>query len=134
VIVLDASAIVAIITGEPEADALTEALGRASEITTSPVAVYEATLGLVRILRRSVEDAEADVMEFLRLARVVVHPIQPETAHVALEAFARYGKGRGHLARLNVGDCFAYAQAKLDGASLLYKGKDFSTTDIESAS
>jgi ribonuclease VapC len=73
-------------------------------------------------------------MEFVRLARVVVHPIQPETAHVALEAFARYGKGRGHRARLNLGECFAYAQAKLDGASLLYKGKDFSTTDIESAS
>jgi ribonuclease VapC len=98
------------------------------------VAVYEATLGLVRILRRSVEDAEADVMEFLRLARVVVHPIQPETAHVALEAFARYCKGRGHPARLNLGDCFAYAQAKLSGAALLFKGEDFSTTDIESAS
>lgn len=74
-IVVDASAIVAILTGEPESDALTEALERASEITTSPVAVYEATLGLVRILRRSVEDAEADVIEFLRLARVVVQPI-----------------------------------------------------------
>ena len=133
-IVLDASAIVAIITGEPEADALTEALGRASEITTSPVAVYEATLGLVRILTRSVEDAEVDVMEFLRLARVVVQPIQPETAHLALEAFARYGNGRGHSARLNLGDCFIYAQTKVGGASLLYKGEDFSKTDIESAS
>jgi ribonuclease VapC len=112
VIVVDASAIVAIITAEPEADALMEALGRASEITTSPVAVYEATLGLVRILRRSVEEAEADIMEFLRLARVAVQPIQPEIAHAALEAFARYGKGRGRPARLNLGDCFVYAQAK----------------------
>ena len=133
-IVVDASAIVAIITGEPDADALMEALGRGSEITTSPVAVYEATLGLVRSLRRSAEDAETDVMEFLRLARVAVQPIQPETAHVALEAFARYGKGKGHPARLNLGDCFIYAQAKLGGASLLYKGEDFSKTDIESAS
>ena len=133
-IVLDASAIVAILTGEPEGDALTQALGRASEITTSPVAVYEATLGLVRILRRSVADAETDVMEFLRLARVVVQPIRPETAHLALEAFARYGKGRGHPARLNLGDCFIYAQAKVGGASLLFKGDDFSKTDITSAS
>ena len=132
-IVFDASAIIAIITGKPEADALTEALGGASEITTSPVAVYEATLGLVSILRRSVEDAEADVMEFSRLARVVVQPIQPETVHVALNAFARYGKGSGHPARLNLGDCFIYAQAKVGGASLLYKGDDFSKTDIESA-
>jgi ribonuclease VapC len=92
VIVVDASAIVAILTGEPEGDALTEALGRASEITTSPVAVYEATLGLVRILRHSVADAETDVMEFLRLARVAVQPIEPEIVHVALTAFARYGK------------------------------------------
>jgi ribonuclease VapC len=133
-IVLDASAIVAIIIGEPERDALTEALERASEITTSPVAVYEATLGLVRILKRSVEDAEADVMEFLRQARAVIQPIQPETAHLALEAFARYGKGRGHPARLNLGDCFIYAQAKVGGASLLYKGDDFSKTDIVAAS
>jgi ribonuclease VapC len=134
VIVVDASAIVAILTGEPERDALTDALERASEITTSPLAIYEATLGLVRILRRSVEDAEADVTEFLRLARVAVQPIQPETVHVALEAFARYGKGRGHPARLNLGDCFIYAQTKVGGASLLYKGEDFSKTDLESAS
>ena len=73
-------------------------------------------------------------MEFLRLARVVIQPIQPETAHIALEAFARYGKGRGHPARLTLGDCFIYAQAKVGGASLLYKGNDFSNTDITSAS
>lgn len=133
-IVVDASAIVAILTGEPEGDALTEALERAPEVTTSPVAVYEATLGLVRILKRSVEDAETDVMEFLRLAHIAVQPLQPEAAHVALEAFARYGKGRGHRGRLNLGDCFLYAQAKLSGAALLFKGDDFSKTDIESAS
>ena len=73
-------------------------------------------------------------VDFLRAAGVAVQSIQPETAHVALEAFARYGKGRGHPARLNLGDCFAYAQAKVGGASLLYKGEDFSKTDIESAS
>ena len=132
-IVVDASAIIAIITGEPEGDTPTEALEHTSEITTSPVAVYEATRGLVRLFRRSVEDAEADVMEFLRLARIVIQPIQPETAHVALNTFARYGKGSGHPARLNLGDCFIYAQAKIGGASLLYKGDDFSKTDTESA-
>ena len=132
-IVVDASAIVAILAGEPEGDALMAALEGEFRITTSPVAVYEATLGLARVLRLLVEDAETDVMEFLRLARVVVQPIQPETAHIALKAFARYGKGRGHPACLNLGDCFIYAQAKAAGASLLYKGEDFSKTDIESA-
>jgi ribonuclease VapC len=79
-------------------------------------------------------EAESRVGDFLRAAGVVVQPIQPETAHVALEAFARYGKGRGHPARLNLADCFIYAQAKAGGASLLYKGQDFSNTDIDSAS
>ena len=64
----------------------------------------------------------------------MVAPIGPDAAHEALEAFARYGKGRGHPARLNLGDCFIYAQARVTGASLLYKGEDFSNTDIESAS
>ena len=82
----------------------------------------------------AVAEAEAHVGDFLRAAGVVIQPIQPETAHVALEAFARYGKGRGHPARLNLGDCFIYAQTKVGGASLLYKGEDFSKTDIESAS
>ena len=133
-IVVDASAIVAILTSEPESDALTKALERAEETTTSPVAIYEATLGLVRVLKRSVEDAKAAIMESLRLARIAIQPIQPETVHVALEAFARYGKGRGHPAPLNLGDCFIYAQAELGGALLLYKGEDFSKTDIETAS
>ncbi len=132
-IVVDASAIVAILTGEPEDESLMTALEGKSQITTSPVAVYEATLGVARVLRLSVEEAETSVMEFLRLARIVVQPIQPEIVHVALQAFARYGKGRRHPARLNMGDCFIYAHAKAAGAPLLYKGDDFSNTDIESA-
>ena len=133
-IVVDSSAIVAILTGEPADDALLTALEGASDIVTSPVAVYEATLGVARVLRLSVEDAKSSVTDFLRLTRVVVHPIEPEAAHVALQAFARYGKGRRHPARLNMGDCFVYAQAKLGGAPLLFKGDDFSKTDVESAS
>ena len=132
-IVVDASAIVAILIGEPEDESLMTALQGQSQITTSPVAVYEATLGVARVLKLSVDEAEASVMEFLRLTRVAIQPIQPETAHAALAAFARYGKGRGHPARLNLGDCFIYAQAKLSGAALLFKGDDFSKTDIENA-
>ena len=109
-------------------------LETAGPAETTPVAVYEAVLGVSRKRQWSVEEAEAHVRDFLAAAGVAVQPIQPETAHVALEAFARYGKGRGHPARLNLGDCFIYAQAKVGGASLLYKGDDFSKTDIESAS
>ena len=87
-----------------------------------------------RVSIATIAEAETHVGDFLRAAGVVVQPVEPETVHVALKAFARYGKGRGHPAQLNLGDCFIYAQAKVGRASLLYKGEDFSKTDIESAS
>jgi ribonuclease VapC len=133
VIVVDASAIVAMLTREPDANMLLSTLETAGPAETTPLAVYEAVLGVSRKRQWSVAEAEAHVRDFLEAAGVVVQPIQPEAAHVALEAFARYGKGTGHPARLNLGDCFIYAQAKVGGASLLYKGQDFSKTDIESA-
>lgn len=133
-IVVDASAIVAMLTREPDADALVSALATAGRAETTPIAVYEAVLGLSRKRQWSVAEAETHVGDFLRAAGVVIQPIEPETVHVALKAFARYGKGRGHPAGLNLGDCFIYAQAKISGASLLYTGDDFSKTDIESAS
>jgi ribonuclease VapC len=72
-------------------------------------------------------------MEFLALAGIAVAPIEASAAHAALDAFARYGKGTQHPAQLNLGDCFAYAQAKSSGAALLFKGDDFSKTDVEAA-
>ena len=132
-IVVDASAIVAVLTREPGADLLLSTLETAGPAETTPVAVYEAVLGVSRKRQWSVAEAETHVRDFLEAAGVPIQPIQPETAHVALEAFARYGKGRGHPARLNLGGCFIYAQAKAGGASLLYKGQDFSKTDIEGA-
>jgi ribonuclease VapC len=134
VIIVDASAIIAMLTREPDADMLLAALATAGRAETTPIAIYEAVLGLSRKRRWSVAEAEEHVGDFLSAAGVVIQPIQPEAAHVALEAFARYGKGTSHPARLNLGDCFIYAQAKATGASLLYKGEDFSKTDIESAS
>jgi ribonuclease VapC len=134
VIVVDASAIAAMLTREPDADRLLSTLEIAGPAETTPVAVYEAVLALSRKRQWSVAEAETHVGDFLTAAGVAVQPIQPEAAHVALEAFARYGKGSGHAARLNLGDCFIYVQAKVGGGSLLYKGDDFSRTDIESAS
>ncbi len=132
-IVVDASAIVAILTGEPEDGALIVALEQAEAAVTSPIAVYEAALGLRRKRHSSVAEAENDVMEFLAAARIGVLAVEPTAAQGALEAFARYGKGTQHPAQLNMGDCFAYAQAKALNAPLLYKGADFSMTDIEAA-
>jgi ribonuclease VapC len=130
---VDASAIVAILTREPEADFLANLLEAARSPITSPIAVFEAALGICRKRHASVEEAEEDVREFLNLARVQLLPIAAKEADTALAAFSRYGKGRGHPAQLNLGDCFAYAMAKNYRTSLLFKGEDFNKTDIQSA-
>ena len=130
---VDASAIVAILTREPEADALADVLERAQAPITSPIAIFEATLGICRKRHASVEEAEQDVGEFLGLAGVRIVSVTDEEAHTALVAFSRYGKGRGHPAQLNLGDCFAYAVAKNHRTTLLFKGEDFDKTDLRPA-
>jgi ribonuclease VapC len=130
---VDASAIVAILTREPEADALADALDGAGSSITSPVAVFEAVLGVCRKRHASVAEAATDVSEFLGTAGVRTVPITDRDAEAALDAFARYGKGRGHPAQLNLGDCFAYAVARQHRTSLLFKGGDFPKTDIQAA-
>jgi ribonuclease VapC len=130
---VDASAIIAVLTGEPEADMLADRLDEARAPITSPVAVFEATLGLCRKRHASVAEALADVQEFLGTAGIRIVPITDKEAETALDASARYGKGRGHPARLNLGDCFAYAMAKNHRMTLLFKGEDFAKTDIRPA-
>jgi ribonuclease VapC len=127
---VDASAIVAILTRESEADNLADTLEKARTPITSPIAIFEATLGVCRKRHASVEEAEQDVGEFLELAGVRIEPITDKEARTALAAFSRYGKGRGHPAQLNLGDCFAYAMAKNARTGLLFKGDDFDKTDI----
>jgi ribonuclease VapC len=109
---VDASAIVAILTREPEADALADILESVRSPITSPIAIFEAALGVCHKRHASVEEAEQDLGEFLGLARVRTVPVAEKEAHTALAAFPRYGKGRGHPAQLSLGDCFAYAVAK----------------------
>ena len=134
---VDASAIIAIITLEPEAEALATVLAAALEGSgqpiTSSIAVFEATLGLCRKKRAAIEAAQQQVHEFLREAGIRLVAIGPDAADHALDAFKRYGKGQGHPAQLNMGDCFAYAAAKANHVPLLFKGADFARTDIEPA-
>lgn len=130
-IFVDASAIVAILTREPEDAALAAALDAAQDVITSPIAVYEAALGVCRKRHSSVAEAEHDVDAFLDAARVRVMPVDDNDRRAALDAFSRYGKRTGHPAQLNLGDCFAYAVARNRRAALLFKGDDFSKTDIE---
>jgi ribonuclease VapC len=130
---VDASAIVAILTREPEADVVADVLESARSPITSPIAIFEAALGICRKQHASVEEAEEDVSDFLRVAGVRAVSITERDAATALAAFSRYGKGRGHPAQLNLGDCFAYAMAKNHRTALLFKGEDFDKTDIPAA-
>jgi ribonuclease VapC len=127
---IDASAIVAILTREPDADALADVLESARSPITSPIAIFEAALGICRKRHASVEEAGEDVREFLGVAGVRTVSITEREAETALAAFSRYGRGRGHPAQLNLGDCFAYATAKNHRTALLFKGEDFDKTDI----
>ena len=118
------------LTREVKADALADVLEGARSPITSPIAVFEAALGICRKRHASVGEAEADVREFLEVADIRAVPITEREAATALAAFSRYGTGRGHPAQLNLGDCFAYAIAKNHRAALLFKGEDFDKTDI----
>lgn len=126
---VDASAIVAILTGEREQGALAGRLDEAAGATTSPLAVFEAVAAIVRKERINVARAAVLVQRFLDAAEITVASIDADTGAAAVDAFDRYGRGR-HPARLNMGDCFAYAMAKQHGVSLLYKGDDFAQTDL----
>ncbi len=130
---VDASAIVAIVTREPEADVLADTLASARSPITSPIAIFEAVLGICRTRHASVEEAGEDVREFLDITAVRTVPITDQETETALAAFSRYGKRRGHPAQLNLADCFAYAMAKNHRTALLFKGEDFAKTDIQPA-
>lgn len=126
--ILDSSAVLAMLFGEPEAAALAEAAEQATERAISAASWLEAAM--VADNRSAVASAEfAGLMARLDLEIV---PFTASQAAVAREAHRRYGKGR-HKAGLNLGDCFAYALAKERGQALLFKGDDFAATDIEPA-
>lgn len=126
---VDASAIVAILVQESDAQALEERLDQAGAIYLSPVAIYEAVLAIARVLNVSVAAAQTEVDNFITEAGAEFIPITAEIGRGAIGAFERYGRGR-HPARLNMGDCFANACARALGVPLLYKGDDFAATDI----
>ncbi|MEQ8401137.1 MAG: type II toxin-antitoxin system VapC family toxin [Roseitalea porphyridii] len=86
-----------------------------------------------RIIRHDQPDATRSLQLFHRGTRLKFAPIDKDQTNAAIEAFRRFGKGRGHPARLNLGDCFAYALAKTRSEPLLFKGDDFRHTDVRAA-
>ncbi|MGL4439058.1 MAG: type II toxin-antitoxin system VapC family toxin [Bosea sp. (in: a-proteobacteria)] len=129
---VDASALVAMIASEPQADQLSDRVGKGGLFFTSPIAVYEAVLAIARLSDGDTSRASSDVRAFLDRGAISVTPVDIEHAEGAVDAFQRFGKGR-HKAKLNMGDCFAYAVAKSRNASILFVGDDFTHTDIRDA-
>lgn len=125
--VVDTSAVLAILLQEPEAADYTQRIENDPHPLISAASVFEA--GIVLISRYGPE-ARDDLRDFLEHAGLQIEPVTAEQADLALEAYQRFGKGR-HRAGLNFGDCFAYALCKATGQPLLFKGNDFSQTDIE---
>jgi ribonuclease VapC len=124
---VDASALCAILLDEDDAEKISRSLESAT--LTSPLAIYETALAVTRVRAGSLVQAESEVRKLLSRANVAVVPIESDTVPLALNAHERYGKGR-HPARLNLGDCFAYAMAKQHDLPLLYTGDDFLHTDL----
>ena len=127
--ILDTSALAAILFGEPEAALYTQLIHDADRCLISAANFLELCIVIESQIG---PDASRQCDVFLRRADVIIEPFTVEQAHLARQAFLDFGKGR-HPAGLNFGDCFAYALAKITGAPLLFKGEDFKKTDIPAA-
>ena len=124
--IIDTSALVSILDQEPEAERLAYAIATAAERMLSAANLVET--GIVMQVRRG-DEAVRDLDLLLAKLKIEIVAVSARQANLARKAFQRFGRGR-HPARLNFGDCFAYALAKDSGAPLLFKGEDFSQTDI----
>jgi ribonuclease VapC len=133
-IVVDSSAIIAILFEETEGPACTAALEVASARVISAVNYVETGTVLAGRLPKGEQTKAMEVLDdFLAVLRVEVAPLESATARAALSARLTFGKGFGTRGGLNFGDCFAYALAKQYSAPLLYVGDDFTRTGIKSA-
>jgi ribonuclease VapC len=129
-VIVDASALIAILRDKPEASACARAIEAASRRRISAANFVEAAIvidaGQDPIASRRFDD-------LLRAAQLEIEPVTEVQARIARAAYRDFGRGSGHPARLNFGDCFAYALARVTGEPLLFKGDDFTNTDLISA-
>lgn len=128
--IVDSSALIALLMGVPESEAIVDALDRADHVAISAATLVEAAV---------VADGTRDPVRSARFDAIVdalspeVVSLTEEQAAIARQAYRDYGRGSGHPARLNLGDCFSYALAKHRREPLLYIGDDFARTDLRSA-
>lgn len=126
--IVDGSALLAILLAEPERERFAQALDNAPVRRLPAVNFVEAA---ARIDMRGNPLASDAFDDLIRKAGITVEPVTTEQAHLARRAYRAYGRGSGYPARLNLGDCFAYALAKDKDEALLFKGEDFGHTDVE---
>ncbi len=125
--ILDSSAVIAILQSEAERQAFLQAIIRDERRIMAAPTLLETSMVLAS---RILGDALPGLDEFLERTKIAVIPFTAAHAAVARDAFLRYGKGR-HPAGLNFGDCIAYATAKIEREPLLFKGNDFRLTDVD---
>jgi len=128
--VIDTSSLVCILLGEPEADRYARRLSEMDSANVMSAATWLEAMLVISARRGEVGRQSLD--ELLALAVIEIQPVDAELARIAYQAWLQYGKGR-HPAGLNFGDCFSYALAKKRQESMLFKGEDFSKTDVASA-
>ncbi len=128
--IVDSSALVAILTEEPDHTVLISRLSRSIENRLSAATYVECSI-VIDGRRSPILSGRLD--ELLATHSVTIEPVTETQARIARQAYRDFGRGSGHPANLNFGDCFAYALAKDLGEPLLYKGDDFGHTDIRNA-
>lgn len=128
--VLDTSALIAILRAEPEAATFAHAISRAA-VRRLSAANYVEVGAVIDGSRDPVASRRLD--ELLEAMDAIIEPVTPTQARIARAAYRDYGRGSGHAAGLNYGDCFAYALAREFGEPLLFKGSDFRHTDVTPA-
>jgi ribonuclease VapC len=128
--IVDTSALIAILRDEEDGMACARAIANAA-IRRISAATYVETAAIIDASRDPIASRRFD--DLLQEARFAIEPVTEAQARIAREAYRDFGRGSGHPARLNFGDCFAYALAKAMNEPLLFKGDDFTRTDIASA-
>jgi ribonuclease VapC len=129
-IAIDTSAVIAILLGEPERAAFNSFIAQNQPAVISAVSLQEA--GMVMRSRKGAHGVK-DLFDWIKVLRIQVAAYDEPQSRMAIDAFGTYGKGMGTAAKLNMGDCASYALAKTLGVPLLFKGNDFTATDITPA-
>jgi ribonuclease VapC len=128
--IVDSSALIAMLTNEEDGDALSRVLDGPEAVRMSGASYLECSI-VIDAHRDTVLSARLD--EMILDSEIMIEPVTVDQARIARQAYRDYGKGSGHRANLNFGDCFSYALAREKREPILFKGDDFVHTDLRSA-